>query len=341
MKAVFIPGPKQVEVRDVPEPEPKDDLVVVKIMSSVICGTEHTSYERGGQVPGAGGHEAAGVVWKTDKAHLVKPGDHVSIYPTIGENCLRCPACMAGEWQLCSSLTRKRSYMGTHTPYLLVPEYVCLPIPEDMPFSTGAMLDDCLGTPYRAIKRSGVRAGETVLITGTGPIGMAALVISKFLNARVIAVEPIRYRLDHASKVGADFILDPNKDDVLAKVKEITGNRGVDFAIDCSGVDSAQVQCLNAVRPGGRAAFVGIRSETTSVNVLRQFILKELTVIGSWASTPQDHHEIIRQIQRGMPVDKLVTHRFGVDDAPEAFRKFFAGEAVKVAIDMWPSISNG
>jgi propanol-preferring alcohol dehydrogenase len=289
---------------------------------------------------GAGGHEAAGIVWKTDGARYVKPGDRVSIYPTAFENCCRCPACLAGEWMLCSSPKTKRSLMGTHTQYMLVPEYVCLPIPDEMPFVIGAMLDDCIGTPYRGIRRTGVRAGDTVLVTGVGPIGAAAVVIAKFLNAVVIAVETNGYRLNHASLLGADYTLNPTKDDVLARVRGITANRGADVAIDCSGVDVAQVQCLDAVRQGGKVAFIGIKSETTSINILRQFILKELTAIGSWASTPQEHFEIIRLIQRGMPVDRLITHQYGIDDAPTAFRKFFNGEAVKVSIDPWKAGSD-
>jgi len=222
--------------------------------------------------------------------------------------------------------------MGTHVQYMLVPEYLCLPIPDDISFAVGAMVDDCIGTPYRAIKRMGVNAGDTVLITGVGPIGAAAVVISKFRNARVIAVEPNEYRLNHVSSLDADYALNPLKDDVLAKVNELTGNKGVDVAIDCSGLDIAQIQCLDAARPGGRVAFLGIRSEQTSVKVLQHLILKELTVIGSWASAPQEHVEIVGLIERGMPVGKLITHRFGINDAETAFQQFFDGKAVKVAM---------
>jgi len=338
MKAVFVLGNKHVKVREVPRPEAKDDLVVVKIMASVLCGTEHTAYEapptRAG-ITGGSGHETAGIVWETDKARRVKTGDRVTIYPTVFENCHSCPACWSGEWQRCSSPRMKRSPMGTHTQYMLVPEYVCLPIPEDIPFSTGAMIDDCIGTPYRAIKRMGVNAGDTVFITGAGPIGAAAVVMAKFLNGRVITVDINEYRLEQAKLNGADYVFNPAKDDVLAQVRELTGNRGADVAIDCSGVDTAQIQCLDAVRGGGRVAFLGIKSEKTPVNVLRHFILKELTVIGSWASTPQEHAEIVAMLRRGMLAEKIITHCFGIDDAPAAFHTFFGGNAVKVVINPW------
>ncbi len=337
MKAVFIPSKNKIEVRDVPEPEPYDDMVVVKIMATTICGTERGSYETGNQtgLAGAAGHEAAGIVWKTDKAKYVKPGDHVSVFPTIWEHCGRCPSCLAGHWVFCSSPKQKRSHSGTHSQYMLVPEDICLSIPDGMPFVVGAMLDDCIGTPYRAIMRSGVQAGDKVLITGVGPIGAAAVVIAKYLKAVVIAVDTNEYRLNHASLLGADFIFNPASDNIKEKIINITGGKGVDVAVDCSGVDIAQVQCLDFTRQGGKVAFVGIKSKNTTINVHDHFIHKELTAIGSWASTPQAHFEIIRLIQNGMPIDKIITHQYGIDDAATAFKIFFDGKALKVAIDPW------
>ncbi|MDD5189752.1 MAG: zinc-binding dehydrogenase [Dehalococcoidales bacterium] len=337
MKAIRVQGNKQIEVIEVPDPQPKDDLVVVKIMASTICGTEHTYYEGKNALPtpGGTGHEGAGIVWKTDKTKNVKEGDHVTIYPTIWENCHRCLPCWNGEWQRCENPKPKRSYIGTHSQYMLVPEYVCLPIPQEMPFGTAAMIDDCLGTPYRALKRLGLNARDTVFITGAGPIGMSALMVAKFHHARVMMVDTNEYRLQQASVHGADFIFNPAKDNVLAKVKEITGKKGCDIAIDCSGVDVAQIQCLEAVGGGGRVAFIGIRSVTTPINAWKHLMAKEVTLIGSWASTPQDHTELVNMLQRGMPAGNIITDRFSINAANEAFAKFFGGTAVKVAITPW------
>ncbi len=337
MKSLQMLGLGKTELAETDEPEPVDDLVVVKIMSSMICGTERTAFyaKRALKNVGGAGHEAAGIIFKTDKAQKVKEGDRVSIYPTTFENCHQCPACHEGEWLHCGNPRPKRSPMGTHTQYMLVPEYLCLPIPDDLSFDTCAMIDDCIGTAYKAIKRLNVTAGDIVLITGTGPIGAAANIICKFFNATTIAVDINDYRLQQIASCGADFTFNADKDRVLENIKEITDNQGADVAIDCSGMDVAQVQCLNAARSFGRVAFLGIKSEQTSIRVLQQFILKELTVIGSWASTPPQHFEIINLIQQGMPVDQLITHRFGMSEAPIAFEKFFAGDAVKVAINPW------
>jgi propanol-preferring alcohol dehydrogenase len=109
----------------------------------------------------------------------------------------------------------------------------------------------------------------------------------------------------------------------------------VDVALDCSGDETAQIQCLDAAAGGGRVAFVGIKSETTPVAVLRHLIVKELTLIGSWYSSPSEHPEMMALIERGLPAERMITHRFSLEDAPEAFRAFFAGETVKVILDPW------
>lgn len=337
MKTVRILGNKQMGVVHVPDPEPKDDLVVVKIMASTICGTEHTYYEGENALPlnGGTGHEGAGLVWAVDKAKHVKVGDHVAIYPTIYENCHRCETCLKGEWQRCLNPIPKRSQMGTHTQYMLVPEYVLMPIPLDMPFETAAMIDDCMGTPYKAIKRLNVAAGETVLITGAGPIGMSALVICKFRKAKVIISDTNPYRLKHAESLGADYILNPATDNIKARIKEITDKRGVDVALECSGVESAQIQCLEALAGGGRMAFLGIKSMATTINPWKHLMHKEVTVIGGWASDPQDHTDLVNMLKMGMPANKIITHRYPIDEVNEAFNKFFSGEAVKVVLNPW------
>jgi threonine dehydrogenase-like Zn-dependent dehydrogenase len=335
MKTVHMLGNEQVEVGDIPEPEPKDDLVVVKILSSGICGTEYTSYYGKSELETNSGHEAAGIVWKTDNAKLVKEGDRVSLYPTMFYFCHKCPPCLSGDWMHCQRPMAHQRFPGTHSQYELIREDCCLPIPDDIPFDTAALIDDCLGTPFRGIKRLGMKATDTVLITGVGPIGAAATIISKFYNARVIAVDINDLRLKHILQYGVEHTINPLKENVKKKVRELTKNRGVDIALECSGAEDAQVECLDAVKPLGRVAFLGIKSETTKINVLLHFILKEITVIGSWASRPFEHPEIIKMIQKGLPAEQLITHKFKIDDVSAAFETFFGGKGVKVIINPW------
>ena len=228
-----------------------------------------------------------------------------------------------------------QKFPGNHSQFILIREDICLPIPDDISFEVGALIDDCLGTPYQAIKRLKVSAFDTVLITGVGPIGAAAAIISKFLNAYVIAADINDLRLEHVLQYGVDYIINPLKEDLLKTVRKLTKNKGIDVAIECSGMDLAQIQCLEALKPRGRVAFLGIKSESTEVNVPQQLILKDLTAIGSWAMNPTMHSEIVELIQRGLPVEQIITHRFKIEDAASAFKTFFNGEAVKVLINPW------
>lgn len=338
MKTVHMLGKGEVEILDIPEPEPKDDLVVVKILTSAICGTEKPSYFGNSVLESNSGHEAAGIVWKTDKARLVKKGDRVSLYPTMYYYCHQCPACWSGDWYHCENPVphiHQERFPGTHSQYVLIREDCCLPIPDDITFDGGALLDDCLGTPYRGIKRLNVSALDTVLITGVGPIGMAAVLISKFLNSLVIASDVNEERLEFALKYGADHIINPEKDDFRKKIREFTNKKGIDVAIECSGMDEAQIQCLDAVKPGGKVVLLGIKSEKTTISALRHLILKEVTLTGSWGMRPLEHNEIIDLIRRGLPVNDLITDRFKMDDSPIALNKFFNGESMKVIIHPW------
>lgn len=335
MKTVHVLGNEKVEVVDIPEPEPQEDLVVVKVLSSGICGTESTSYFGQNKLKYNSGHEAAGIVWKIDDAKLVKKGDRVSLFPTMYYYCHKCPPCLAGDWYHCQNPVTHQRFPGTHSQYELIREDCCLPIPDDIPFNTAALIDDCLGTPYRGITRLRMNATDTVLITGVGPIGAAATIISKFFNARVIAVDINDLRLKHVKQYGVEHTINPMKDNLKKKVREITKNRGVDIALECSGREEAQVECLDAVKPLGRVGFLGIKSINTKINIPLYFIIKEITAIGSWASRPYEHPEIIKMIQQGLPVEQLITHKFKIDDASTAFETFFSGKSVKVIINPW------
>ena len=338
MKAVSMPGRERIEVIDVPEPEPSGESVVVKVLASTICGSEHVTY-RGehDRRPRRlnSGHEAAGIVWKTDGAQRLKEGDRVAIY-AAPEGCGRCAECLVGNWILClNKASEPDDFIGTHSQFIARREQRCLPLPDDISFEDGAVMLDCVGTPYRAIKRLGINAFDTVLITGMGPIGAAAATICKFLGAVVIAAEISETRLNHAKTLGIDHALNPNVDDVVERVRELTQGRGVSAALDCTGLADGQLLCLEATRTRGRIAFVGVKPGTVAVSVMDHLLPKELTLIGTWYLSPAESLEVAELIQRGLPIGKLITHRFGIDEAATAFDTVFGGKGTKVIIDPW------
>ena len=331
MKTVRMLGQEKVTLIDLPEPEPEGSLVVVKILASAICGSEMGIYRGRDPIEHNGGHEAAGIVWKTDQARYLKEGDRVTLFAS--SHCGLCRHCRAGDWILCRQGGPRR-YPGNHSQFVLLDERLCLKLPDDISFEVGTLFGDGLGVPYHAVKRLGINALDTVLIAGQGPVGLYSTLLCCFLNAQIIAVDINDYRLELAKAAGADYIFNPKKDDVLAAVGEITGSVGVDKAMDCSGQPQGELLALEAVKRRGKMAFVGENREVT-LNPSHHLIRKNLDVIGAWYFNVADYDDLIRLVRRGMPVEQLITHQFPLADAQQAFKIFAAGQAAKVVMQPW------
>ena len=141
-------------------------------------------------------------------------------------------------------------------------------------------------------------------------------------GARVVAVDPLASRRELASELGADHVLDPSDGKLLSRIMELTDQRGVDAAIDCSGNPDAQNAALDATKRLGTVAFIGESRETT-IRPSDQLIRKQLTVIGSWYFNIAEYDEIARAIvAKKVPLEKLVTHTFSLDEAAIAFQMF-------------------
>jgi L-iditol 2-dehydrogenase len=322
-------GREQVEVIDRPDPEPAGDRVVVRVMASALCGSERHGYFGPEARAGNGGHEGAGVVVATDAARHCSVGDRVLVF--AASPCGRCRHCLRGRWILCSARVPAQGG-GMHAQLALVRDELCFGIPQDVSFEQAALLSDVLGTPYRALRRLGASALDTVLIVGQGPIGLAATMLCRFLGARVIAADINDYRLERAAAAGATRVVNPMREDVRSVALELTDGEGADLALECSASAAGATACLAAVRTAGRVAFLGLTGELT-IDVTRQLILRDLQVIGSWYSDPADLGELAAMVRRGLDLSPLVTHHYGIEDAAEAFATFFSGQSAKVILD--------
>jgi propanol-preferring alcohol dehydrogenase len=321
-------GHEQVEVIDRPDPEPAGDRVVVRVMASALCGSERHAYFGPEPRAGNGGHEGAGVVVATDSARHCRVGDRVLVF--AASHCGRCQHCLRGRWILCRARQPAQTG-GMHAQLALVRDDLCFAIPDDVTFEQAALLGDVLGTPFRALRRLGASALDTVLITGQGPIGLAATMLCRFLGARVIAADVNDYRLERAAAAGATRVVNPLREDVRSAVLELTDGEGADLALECSATADGAATCLAAVRTAGRVAFLGLTGKLT-IDVTPQLILRDLQVIGSWYSDPADLAELAAMVRRGLDLSPLVTHHYGIEDAAQAFVTFFGGRSAKVIL---------
>jgi propanol-preferring alcohol dehydrogenase len=343
MKGVVFPGDKKVEVREFAIPTPGPNEVLIQMKASAICRSDMSLYYGnpvvGGEAAKSGvvipGHEPAGLVVNTGKdVTSIKEGDRVAVYLAIG--CGECSYCKSGYMMFCP--TWKCIGFDLHggdADYIVVPEKNCMKLPDGLSYINAAVSTDAVGTLYHAQKRLQISGKDTLVVFGLGPMGGAGILVAKALGATVIAVDMIDERLELAQKeLGADYIINGKNEDAVARIREITGNRGADAAIDCSGSPIAENQALDCVRPHGRVAFVG-ESRETAIRPSEQLIRKQVTLIGSWYFPIQEYEEITEFIVRKkIPVEKLVTHTFNLEEAEKAFRMFDERKTEK-AVFVW------
>lgn len=342
MRAVILPGNKQVTVVDRPVPVPGPHDVLVKTQASAICRSDMSIYYGkpivGGEDAGTGsfvpGHEAAGIVVEIGSAVTgVAVGDRVAGYLALG--CGKCEYCATGYMMLCPDWRCFGFDLdGGDAEYFVLPERNVLPLPDSISFPAGAVLTDMVGSQYHVQKQLGVSGNKTIAVIGLGPMGAAAILVGKAFGARVIAVDVLDSRLHQATALGADEVINSRETDPVTAIRKLTHGRGAEISIDCSGNPAGQNTALDAVAKQGSVAFVG-ESRATEINPSDQFIRKLLTVVGGWYFPLGDWAEIIRFVQdHQIPVEKLISHEFSLEDAEEAFAAFDRRETEK-AVFIW------
>lgn len=342
MRAVILPGDKKVTVIDRPIPEPGPFDVLVKTQASAICRSDMSIYYGtpivGGNAasssPVVPGHEAAGIVTAVGSAvTTVAVGDRVAAYLALG--CGHCEYCATGYLMLCEQWKCFGFDVdGGDAEYFTVPEKNVLPLPDSLSFTAGAVMTDMIGSQYHVQKQLGVNGRTTVAVIGLGPMGSAAVLIGKAFGARVIAVDVLDSRLKQAQELGADELVNSAEVDAAPRIRELTRGRGAEVTIDCSGNPAGQNTALDAAAKQGSVAFVG-ESRATEIHPSDQLLRKLLTVVGGWYFPLGDWAEIVRFVEdRGIPVEKLISHEFSIEDAEDAFGAFDRRETEK-AVFVW------
>ncbi len=344
MKAVFLPGQRKVEFKDVPVPEPGHGQVLVKMKASSICGSDIRAIYREhlGKGPEAyqnviAGHEPCGQIEKVGPGcHRFKEGDRVIIYHISG--CGVCWDCRQGYMISCTSPSRAAHGWqrdGGHAEYLVAEENVCVALPDFLTYVDGALVACGFGTAYEALQRVKVSGQDRVLLTGMGPVGMAAGLLAKAMGAKFVAgVDISEDRLKFATDVNAvDGVL--MSDDQAAKtLQDMTGGKGFEVTVDCSGSPAARHLALQSTRRWGRCAMVG-EGNTIDFDVSHLMIHRQITMYGSWVTSLSHMEDLVELLVRWQLHPEItVSHRFSLDDAEEAYKIADAGQSGKVCIVM-------
>jgi L-iditol 2-dehydrogenase len=231
MKQIAITGKKKCKILRKPMPKANGEYVVVKIRSAPLC-TEYTDYrdgctreefKSGAETPDCLGHEAAGEVVAVAQPGRVKVGDRVVVMP--GFWCGKCRFCLSGEYIHCQNppnplkICGCESGVASYAEYCLKQDWLLLPIPDGMSYDHAGMACCGLGPAFNSMQKMDVCGHDTVLVAGTGPVGLGAIVCATYRGARVIALGRNQYRTKLALKLGAEAVLDPTDKDTIGKIK--------------------------------------------------------------------------------------------------------------------------
>lgn len=327
MKIVEMLGNSTVHPVEIENPVPKPDEVIIQMAASAICGSELHTYRGNGIQKGNSGHEAAGTVISvgSDVTGVV-PGQRVGVSAVVG--CGKCPECAQGRYTWCDSFA---VYKNMHAEQFAVPARACHVLPDDVPWEEGVLLSgDGLGVPYHTSTKLQSAEIETIVIFGMGPVGLGNTLLQSYLGRRVIAVDVSDYRLELATKLGADLSL-KSDETIIERIKEATKGRGADAAIEAAGRPETVQNCFSAVRRGGRVILNGEQDQVT-LSPSRDFIRRDITAIGSWFYHFHEYTDMLKLYRDGLPVSKLVTHQFPLDQAAEAYDRFAKGLTGKVLL---------
>ena len=334
MRGVVFLGNRKLELREFPDPTPGAGEVVLAIKASGMCGSDLHPYRAAGNAAAAlglggsggpviAGHEPCGVVAAVGTG--VDPslvGQRVMNHHYKG--CGRCRHCRLGWSQLCRKGITVYGVTGHggHAPYMLAPASTCVPLPDALSFEEGAAVSCGTGTAYGALKRLDVSGRDTLAVFGQGPVGLSATLLGRAMGARVIAVDPVPERLALARELGAEAVIDPTKDDAVKAIHDLTHGEGAETTMDCSGHSDGRLGAVRSAGTWGRVAFVG-EGNTTTFDVSKELLRRQLTVHASWTFSSVGQEECARFIaSRSLPLKRLLTHRFALDQADAAYRLF-------------------
>jgi threonine dehydrogenase-like Zn-dependent dehydrogenase len=341
--AAYLPGARKVDLRRVDDPVPGHGQVLVRMRASTICGSDLRAIYREhlGEGPEAyqdvvAGHEPCGEVIAVGAGCVERAaGDRVVVYHISG--CGLCADCRRGYQISCTSPAR-RAYGwqrdGGHAELLLADERDLLILPAPLSFLDGACVACGFGTAYEALRRAEVTGADSVLITGLGPVGLAAGQLAKALGAPLVVgtdVSPDRRAL--AEELGAvDQAVDAA--DAGPGLRATLGADGADVAVDCSGAGAGQATALRHTRRWGRCVLVG-EGGTLTLDVSHDMIHRNISLIGSWVTSTVRMAELLAALARwDLRPERIVTHRFPLEQAETAYRVADAGEAGKVGLVM-------
>jgi propanol-preferring alcohol dehydrogenase len=320
MRAVQFLGNRQSQVVEKPDPTPLPGQVIVKLVRAAICGSDLHGYRHEPseallkRVPG---HEPVGVVAQLGAGvDTLSVGQRVLVYHRVG--CGVCKQCRTGNTNICAG-TPVTPWPGCDADYVAAYAKYCFPIPEDLSWDTAVVIACQGGTAYAPLRRLGASGRDTIVVSGLGPVGLCTTAIARAMGAEVLGVDPSGPRRDLARQFGAFATIDPTAGDLAAMVEELIPG-GADAVVETSGSAAAHASLQHYLRVEGTAAMVGLGSTTPSMNPISLF-KKQISMFMSNLYPEWMLPEVIEFVRkRQVPLDRIITHKVPLAEAPAAFQ---------------------
>lgn len=339
MKALRYLEPNKLVVQDIPKPVPKKNEVLLRVKSCGICGSDVHGYLglTGRRTPPMTmGHEFAGeIVEIGEDVKTFKIGDRIAPYPV--DFCEECDMCKRGDFHLCKN---KRQFGvltvdGAFAEYIAVPEKVCFKITDNVSYNVASLMEP-LSVAFHGVGHAGSLKNKSVLIVGTGTIGLLALACIKMQKPSKIFVSDLSdVRLEMAKKMGADILINSMKDDMKQIIDKETDGKGVDMAFEAVGASASVKSAMSALAFGGTAIWIGNNKPLIEIN-MQEIVTRELKVYGSFLYSLEDFRTVVDHLNKEeLDVSEIISLNVSLEKAPELFDKLAhdPGSLIKVIVN--------
>lgn len=325
MKAAVMYDARDMRVEEVDSPQSTSGTAVIKVISSGVCGSDlHWYSARPYPDPTVLGHEVSGEVVEVGKGvGSLQVGDRVCVDLTRHHACGKCSTCRTGQYFHCPNKDQI-PWGGGFAEYMEVQGLGLAPLPELLSYEEGAMVEP-VAVGVHAWRYGGLKPGDTVLVLGAGTIGLLSLAVAKAFGAgSTYIVAKYDVQADMAVQMGADGVIRLQDGNIPDQVSEVVGNQPIDVVIETVGGSAPSVdQSISVVKPRGKVVVTGVFPDPLPVN-LGSALGREVTIIFSVCYSAVDgrhDYEIASDLIASGKVNpiKLVTHRFALEQTPDAF----------------------
>jgi len=319
MKAAVCVERERIVIQDVPVPKPKRGEVLVEVKATGLCGSDVDGYTGNHPMikwPIILGHECSGVVAELGPGvEGWKPGDAVAVEPFF--TCKKCPACLRSKYNLCVDLKiTGHQVPGSMAEYVVAEACFLHRKPEGISFAEAAIAEPASGSLH-AVERCNLRLGDFVVIIGCGTIGVLAMQHALNKGAQVLIADLEDFKLKVARKLGAHFTLNPKRENLQARVKELTGSIGADCVIEAVGEPETLAETVGLVKRGGTIMLIGWSGNAADAFNLTSVTLDELTVLGTLGFC-HDFPVALKLMSLGkVKIKPIISHRLPLERVEE------------------------